>query len=59
VPIRGCFPSVAVFRGIDMGGFWKRLLACERRTERFLRIILAQRVQIRTLQQQLRDQRGG
>jgi hypothetical protein len=38
--------------------FWARILACERRTEFFLRIIRELQRQIRDLQQQLRDLRG-
>jgi hypothetical protein len=38
--------------------FWARLLACERKTERLLRIIRDLRTQLRAAQQQLRDQRG-
>jgi hypothetical protein len=41
-----------------MGTYWKRLLACERRTERLIRIIVDQARQIRALQQQLFDLRG-
>jgi hypothetical protein len=41
-----------------MGSFWRRLLGCERRVERYLRIIREQSRQIRALQQQLAQQRG-
>jgi hypothetical protein len=41
-----------------MGAFWARLLACERRAERYLRIINDLERQIRALQQQLASQRS-
>jgi hypothetical protein len=41
-----------------MGAFWRRLTACERRTQRLLQIIANQSRQIRALQQQLFDLRG-
>jgi hypothetical protein len=41
-----------------MNAFWKRLLACERRTEHYRRVIIELKRQVRALQQQLRDQRG-
>lgn len=41
-----------------MNAFWKRLLACERRTERYLRTILELKRQVRALEQQLADLRG-
>jgi hypothetical protein len=41
-----------------MGAYWRRLQACERRTERFLRIILELTRRIRNLEQQLNDLRG-
>lgn len=41
-----------------MSAIWARLLACERRTERYLRIILDLKRQVSALQQQLRDLRG-
>jgi hypothetical protein len=42
-----------------MAAFWARLLACERRTEHYLRIINDLRRQVRALEQQLAQQRGG
>lgn len=41
-----------------MEAFWRRLLACERRTERYLRIIIELQRRVTALEQQLRDQRG-
>jgi cell division septum initiation protein DivIVA len=41
-----------------MDPFWRRLLACERRVEYFIRIIRQLRQQVRELQQQLNDLRG-
>jgi hypothetical protein len=41
-----------------MGEYWRRLLACERRTEHFLRLITELKRQVAVLQQQLRDLRG-
>jgi hypothetical protein len=41
-----------------MGAFWRRLLGCERRTERYLRIILDLQAQITSLEQQLSDLRS-
>jgi hypothetical protein len=41
-----------------MGSYWTRLLSCERRTERYLRMILDLKRQVAALQQQLRDLRG-
>jgi hypothetical protein len=41
-----------------MNAFWARLLACERKIERYRGMILDLRRQIRHLQQQLRDLRG-
>jgi hypothetical protein len=42
-----------------MNSFWRRLAACERRTEYFLRLITQLKIRIRALEQQLADQRGG
>jgi hypothetical protein len=41
-----------------MFAFWRRLAACERRTQRLLQIIQNQSRQIRQLQQQLNDLRS-
>jgi hypothetical protein len=41
-----------------MGAFWKRLLACERRTQRYRSLITELTRQLRAAQQQLAQQRG-
>jgi hypothetical protein len=41
-----------------MQAFWARLQACERRAERYRRLILELQRQVRHLQQQLHDLRG-
>jgi hypothetical protein len=41
-----------------MGPFWARLLACERKIERYRQVILDLKRQLLACQQQLRDQRG-
>jgi hypothetical protein len=41
-----------------MNSFWRRLQACERRTEYFLRLIIQLKIQIRALEQELANLQG-